>query len=214
MDDVAMIAFYTDGITEAKRDLYGGEKLLFEALSTEGVLYVSAAATLLADSCIPEGAHDDDAALMVISFPRAVGWSFEAENARAAQSARGAFLETLRREATLESDLSGAEIVFGELIGNVVRHAPGPIDVSLEWRNEQAVLHVIDRGPGFEYAPPSDVDLLREDGRGLWLTSQFSEHTYVERLPNYGTHVCVRLHVWRSLQRQPDAETMYTVPAT
>ncbi|MGH7661512.1 MAG: SpoIIE family protein phosphatase [Vulcanimicrobiaceae bacterium] len=203
LEGVAMIAFYTDGITEVKRDLYLGEKTLFDALSTDGILYVSAAATLLADSCIPEGAHDDDAALMVLSFPRSLGWSFEAENARAAQTARGAFLEKLRNEATLESDLSGAEIVFGELVGNVVRHAPGPIDVALEWRKDQAVLHVIDRGPGFEYAPPRDVDIMREDGRGLWLTSQFSEHVYVERLPNYGTHVGVVLPVWRSAKKSP-----------
>lgn len=203
MEDVAMIAFYTDGITEAKRDLYGGEKLLFDALKTEGVLYVSSPASLLADSCIPEGAHGDDAALMVLSFPRAVAWAFEAENARAAQTARGSFLQTLRNETTPESDLAGAEIVFGELIGNVVRHAPGPIDVALEWRNHQAVLHVIDRGPGFEYAPPAEVELLRENGRGLWLTSQFSQHVYVERLPNYGTHVGVLLPVWRSSAAAP-----------
>jgi PAS domain S-box-containing protein len=198
LDDVAMIIFYTDGITEARRDVYEGERRLSEAVRTEGVLYVSSPATLLADSCIPDGPHDDDAALMVLSFPRAAGWSFEAENARAAQTARGDFMDALRREATLESDLAGAEIVFGELVGNVVRHAPGPIDVALEWRNDQACLHVIDRGPGFEYAPPDKIELMREDGRGLWLTSQFSEHVDVERLPNYGTHVCVRLQVWRA----------------
>ena len=198
LDDVAMLVFYTDGVTEATRDVEAGERLLTDVLSKEGVLYVRSPATFLSETCVPEGPRDDDAALMVVSFPRAIGWSFEAENARAAQAARGAFVQCLREEATPESDFAGAEIVFGELVGNVVRHAPGSIDVALEWHNGRAVLHVVDRGPGFEYGPPAEVDLLSEGGRGLWLAHQFGEHVRIERLGRFGAHVCVTLPVWQT----------------
>jgi anti-sigma regulatory factor (Ser/Thr protein kinase) len=213
LEDIAMIAFYTDGVTESTRNLEAGERLLVDTVSTNGILYTRAPATMLSDTCIPDGPHDDDAALMVLSFPRSIGWSFEAENARAAQTARGAFVARLRAEATHESDFTAAEIVFGELVGNVVRHAPGSIDVALEWSDDRAVLHVVDRGPGFDYRPPpKEVDVMREDGRGLWLAHQFGEEVTVERLPGFGSHVSVVLPVRRAsgASRKPAKEAATT----
>ena len=147
---------------------------------------------------LPDGSpHGDDAALMILGFPRSIGWSFDAENARAAWNARGAFMAQLRSEASSESDVHAAEIIFGELVGNVVRHAPGPIDIALEWRDGTGVLHVIDRGDGFCYRAPVRVDTLREHGRGLWLIDRFGGHFEIERLPHFGTHVRVELPVSR-----------------
>lgn len=207
LEDVAMIAFYTDGVTELTRNVDDGEKRMCEALRTDGILYVRAPATMISDWCIPEGPHDDDAAMMVVSFPHSVGWSFEAENARAAQAARGSFMARLQKEATPESDFAAAEIIFGELVGNVVRHAPGSIDVALEWRDNRAVLHVVDRGPGFEYTLPANIDLLSESGRGLWLAHQFGEQVTVECLPGFGAHVSVVLPVFRQSAKRVNAET-------
>jgi PAS domain S-box-containing protein len=198
LDGVAMIVFYTDGVTEATRDLEEGQRRLQAALASEATLYVRSPSTLLAVSCLPEDLHDDDAAILVVSFPHSISWSFDAEDARAAQHARGEFLEQLKSEAEPESDFTAAEIVFGELVGNVVRHAPGSIDVTLEWdTNGNGILHVIDRGPGFECVIPDEVDLLSESGRGLWLCNQFAKSIAVERLPGYGVHVRVELPVAR-----------------
>jgi signal transduction histidine kinase len=135
--------------------------------------------------------------MMVLGFPRSIGWSFDAENAKAAQDARGAFLTRLREEATDDSDLGAAEIIFGELVGNVVRHAPGPIDIALEWAGTGAVLHVIDRGNGFVYEKRQRVDVMREDGRGLWLVARFGLKLSIEHLPHFGTHVRVELPIAR-----------------
>jgi PAS domain S-box-containing protein len=200
--DAALLVFYTDGVTEATHDVEVGERRLREAVATDACLYVRDPATLIAATCLPEGLHDDDAALLVVGFPRSIGWSFDAEDARAAQHARGDFIARLQAEAHAQSDFAAAEIIFGELVGNVVRHAPGAIDVSLEWSEGRAVLHVIDRGPGFEYTLPQEVDLLSEGGRGLWLCHQFSSRVVIEFLRGYGSHVCAVLPVWRGADAQ------------
>jgi PAS domain S-box-containing protein len=195
LDDAALLAFYTDGVTEATRDIEHGERLLNEALARDAALYVRAPAQLVASSCLAGSPHGDDAALMIVSFPRSIGWSFDAENARAAWNARGAFMAQLRSEGAPGGDFHAAEIIFGELIGNVVRHAPGPIDIALEWRDDIGVLHVIDRGHGFRYRAPTRVDTLREHGRGLWLIDRFGGRVDIEQLPHFGTHVRVELPV-------------------
>ncbi len=128
-------------------------------------------------------------------------------NTRAASSWRGCKPRRRRKAISAPS-----EIIFGELVGNVVRHAPGSIDITLEWEGSRALLHVIDRGKGFTYTPPVEIDLLREEGRGLWLIHQFAVFTSIEYLPGYGTHVTVELPVRRKLA-QAQGETMKTVPA-
>jgi anti-sigma regulatory factor (Ser/Thr protein kinase) len=209
--DAALLVLYTDGITEAGHDVEEGERTLQAAVANDAMLYAGSAATLVAASCLPEGPHADDAAVLVVTFPRGTAWQFDADNARSAQHARGEFYARLEAEAGPESDLGAAEIIFGELVGNVVRHAPGAIDVTLEWEGSRALLHVIDRGKGFDYTPPAEIDLLREEGRGLWLIHQFAVFTSIEYLPGYGTHVTVELPVRRKVAAQ--GETMKTVPA-
>jgi PAS domain S-box-containing protein len=211
LSDAAVLVLYTDGVTEAARDLEQGERLLHAAVANDAILYVRGAAALVAASCLPEGPRADDAAILVVTFPRGTAWQFDADNAKSAQHARGEFLARLQEAAAPESDFGAAELIFGELVGNVVRHAPGPIDVTLEWEGLRALLHVIDRGRGFEYTPPANIDLFREEGRGLWLIHQFAVFTSIEYLPGYGTHVTVELPV----RRVPAGHgvTMKTVPA-
>jgi len=212
LHDASLMVLYTDGITEAGRNLLEGERILRTAVANDAMLYVRGAASLLAASCLPEGPRADDAAVLVVTFPRGTAWQFDADNAKSAQHARGEFLARLEGEADRDSDFGAAEIIFGELVGNVVRHAPGAIDVTLEWEGSRALLHVIDRGGGFNYTPPAEVDLLREEGRGLWLIHQFAVFTSIEYLPGYGTHVTVELPVRRKLA-QDQGETIKTAPA-
>ena len=71
--------------------------------------------------------------------------------------------------------ISRAELAFGELIGNVVRHAPGPIEISLTFVAGDAVLSVRDRGPGFE---PHSIrlpdEVYAEHGHGLFLVEAYA----------------------------------------
>jgi PAS domain S-box-containing protein len=193
-DDVDLLALYTDGLVEATRDIEHGERLLRAAMSRDAVLYTHNAASFIAACCLPVRAPDD-VAVLTLTMPRAALWSFDADDGNAAQTARDGFVRELRLRASDDSDFAGAELIFGELVGNVVRHAPGPVDVALEWRDERAVLHVVDRGEGFSYERPGRVDLLREDGRGLWLVEAVGRGLRTDQLPRFGNHIEVVLPV-------------------
>jgi anti-sigma regulatory factor (Ser/Thr protein kinase) len=104
-----------------------------------------------------------------------VSWHFRADNADSAQSARAAFCYHLRRNGVATAAVARAELVFGELVGNVVRHAPGPIEIDLAFDRDDAVLTVRDRGAGFE--PQRNVlpKAWEESGRGLFLIEAYAE---------------------------------------
>lgn len=194
-----MLLFYTDGLTEATHDLAYGERRLHQVVASEAILYVRNAAKFACDACLPIGAQDDTAVLAV-SFGGRRHWSFDAENAQAAHDAREEFVAYLRGEAVAEADFAAAEIVFGELIGNVVRHAPGPIEVQVDWSGDSPVLHVTDRGRGFVRHPGLPANPLSESGRGLYIIDQFTRNLRVERIAGYGNHVAVELTIDRKQQ--------------
>ncbi|MGA3038272.1 MAG: SpoIIE family protein phosphatase [Vulcanimicrobiaceae bacterium] len=196
--DVAAITFYTDGVVEASRDITAGEETLIRALGTGAIPFVRSPATLIASTCLPAQVQDD-AAIFVVAFPHTT-WRFHADHARAATDARRSFVDHLRAEAGESSEIDGAEVIFGELVANVVRHAPGPIDIALEWIDGFAVLHVTDRGNGFKFESRRRADVLMESGRGLWLVEQFGGSVDVERIEGYGTHVRVTLPVERAAE--------------
>src|SRR5579863_606206 len=58
-------------------------------------------------------------------------WQYQAIDAKEALSARHAFVAFLREACTSKSDCAGAMVVFGELVTNVILHAPGPIEITL-----------------------------------------------------------------------------------
>jgi len=60
------------------------------------------------------------------------GFSFRIADASLANNARTIFQRYLTTQVDAgSSDVDGAELIFGELLGNVARHAPGAIDVRL-----------------------------------------------------------------------------------
>lgn len=200
LDGAQLLVLYTDGLTEATRDVAFGEQRLQQVANSEAILYVRNAARFVCDACLPHNAQDDTAVLTV-SFGERSHWTFDAENAQSAHDARSQYVERLREGATPDSDIDAAELIFGELVGNVVRHAPGPIDVQLEWEHGEAVVHVTDRGKGFIRNPALPVDPLSESGRGLYIISLLAANVRVERIPGYGNHIAVVLPV-RALAEQ------------
>ncbi|HEV7180796.1 MAG TPA: SpoIIE family protein phosphatase [Candidatus Baltobacteraceae bacterium] len=191
-----MIVLYTDGLTESTHDLLAGEARLDSVLRSDAIKFASDPAQMLCDACLPPNAPDDTAVL-TISFSLLRHWAFDAEDARAAQDARGEFVAYITEHAP-DGDIDAAELIFGELISNVVRHAPGPIDVQVEWSQEYATLHVTDRGRGFDRAPELPEDPMRESGRGLYIVDALARQCRVEYVPGYGTHIAVELPVTRS----------------
>jgi anti-sigma regulatory factor (Ser/Thr protein kinase) len=123
-------------------------------------------------------------------------WSFDADDRLAATEARRAFVEALRQGGALEGDIPGAELVFGELLGNVVRYAHGAVEMVLDWSGSRPpVLHALDRGPGFLLVPRLPTDLLSENGRGLFLVSTVAEEFNVTPRDGGGAHARVVLNV-------------------
>jgi anti-sigma regulatory factor (Ser/Thr protein kinase) len=95
-------------------------------------------------------------------------WYFRSTNATEALSERRAFVKFLRTRCTPESDFQATEIVYGELVANVVRHAPGPIEIMLRSNARDAVtIEVCDTAVDFRIARPVQPPLDSETGRGL-----------------------------------------------
>jgi anti-sigma regulatory factor (Ser/Thr protein kinase) len=124
------------------------------------------------------------------------GFSFRIAGASLANNARIIFQRYLAAQAAAGSDVYGAELIFGELLGNVARHAPGAIDVHLRWNGAVAILEVSDHGPGYSV---DDVRLpgdYAESRRGLFLVSSFGRDLKV-RHENGRTTTTVTLPVSR-----------------
>ncbi len=95
-------------------------------------------------------------------------WHFRAADAAEALPERREFIKFLRTRCTPESDFQAAEIVFGELVANVVRHAPGPIEIMLRSNERGTVtVEVCDNAMHFTIARPVEPPLYAESGRGL-----------------------------------------------
>ncbi|MGC2128878.1 MAG: SpoIIE family protein phosphatase [Candidatus Aquilonibacter sp.] len=192
----SMLVLYTDGLVEASRDAVAGEGMLRAVLSTDAILHAANPAEFV-ERAIAGEAPRDDIAVIVVNFAHAMmRWQFEAADSRSAYTMRDQYFRSLLRwSETDDEQLSVCGLIFAELIGNAVRHAPGPLSASLEVRGDSIVLHVIDDGPGFDFKPALPRNLWAESGRGLYLIQRLSRGVVVERLPGRGSHVAVTLPV-------------------
>jgi anti-sigma regulatory factor (Ser/Thr protein kinase) len=129
------------------------------------------------------------------------GFSFRITNAALAHNARRIFGTYLAAQAEPSSDLYASELIFGELLGNVARHAPGPVDVRLRWNGPRAILEVTDNGPGYAVDNPQlPSDDLAESRRGLFLVASFGAELSV-RTEGQVTTTSVVLPVTRRVAR-------------
>ncbi|MGB6986803.1 MAG: SpoIIE family protein phosphatase [Candidatus Aquilonibacter sp.] len=194
--DRSMLVLYTDGVLEASRDVVAGEKMLEAVLASDAVLHAANSAEFI-ERAIAHQAPRDDIAILVVNFSHStLRWQFEAADSRSAYAMRDEFFRSLLSHCAIDDEeLATCGVIFSELIGNAVRHAPGPLSVSLELREQALLLHVIDKGPGFTYRPKLPANLWAESGRGLYLISKLAHRVEVERVPGLGSHVTVTLPV-------------------
>jgi anti-sigma regulatory factor (Ser/Thr protein kinase) len=114
--------------------------------------------------------------------------------------ARRSFRTEIERYAAAGSDLDGAELIFVELVSNVIRHGDGTGDVSLRWCDRCTLLVVTDTGRGFGvWRRPAFPETLAERGRGLALVAALSDGMRMGNRPAGGAYVCAVLPVRRSL---------------
>ena len=125
-------------------------------------------------------------------------WHIHADDPEDALRERNSFLVALGQECgDPEFDHFTAQLIYTELIGNVMRHARGPVDVQLRCVDGKALLHVFDRGTGFVLDPVLPQAPLQEGGRGLFLVTQFAERVKVHTLEGHGTCVSAVFAVGR-----------------
>ena len=99
-------------------------------------------------------------------------WYFETDTARDALAGRRLLEQYLSDHC--EGDVFAASVVYGELVSNVVKHAPpGGVRVWLERQGGRYVLCINDSGPGFNPRKVRDLpDANAESVRGLYLIRQ------------------------------------------
>jgi anti-sigma regulatory factor (Ser/Thr protein kinase) len=193
-----MLVLYTDGITEAEHDPVRGE-LRLRAATAALTMHEPHPAVVLADA-MRVGSAKDDIALLTIRRaalrPEEVvlhRWSFDAQDANRGRELQAAFRSLLLAHGMPMASMTFAETILAELLGNVVRHAPGLVEVVLDTGASSPILSVLDRGQGFQYFPKLPHDLLSERGRGLFIVSQLAEDFTVQRRRGNGSHARVVL---------------------
>lgn len=210
----ASLVMYTDGLIEADFDVIGSEQRLYEAVARLRNGSSPTAAGIF--QLVATTGARDDVAILVASIERArfcadagvpsvSAWHFDAHDYTAGRGARTEFVR-LMQERCGDADVTAAELVFGELLSNVVKHAPGPCAIYTDWDGEAPVLHVLDRGPGFSFAPRLPRDPLAESGRGLFIVDSLTEDFNVTPLGGSGSHArAVIASERRRLARREDS---------
>jgi serine phosphatase RsbU (regulator of sigma subunit)/anti-sigma regulatory factor (Ser/Thr protein kinase) len=200
----SLLVLFTDGLTESTHDYAEGERRLFDALCDETIAGARDAARAIHDRVLHDGVRDDVAilALRFVGAPGAVErWSFDIADAGAAHVTRSAIVARLRERGAAPGDTFTAELIYGELIGNVVRYAGGAVDVRLDWHSGAPVLHVLDRGPGFAYVPGLPADIFAESGRGLYIVQHATREFTITPRPDGGSHARALLPLARDAHR-------------
>jgi PAS domain S-box-containing protein len=200
----SMLVLYTDGFTEATRDVEEGERHLCRLMASESVLSAAHPAREII-AAVTDRIHDDVAILVLrfdaVRYPSARGgagrptgsyWRFDACDDAMARSVRAAIVAELRQHDVDDADAATAELLFSELLGNVVRHSGGEVEIALDL-TQVPVLHVLDRGPGFTFTTRLPANLLNETGRGLFIVSSLAREFSVVPRQDGGSHARVVL---------------------
>lgn len=191
-----LLVLYTDGITEITRDALVGEATLRRVLESEAIVHAANPARYV-ERAVAGVQQRDDIAIMTMRFgSNGHDWRFDVGDSSAAYAIKRdllAFLDGLGEPTARERH--AFELVLSELIGNSVRHAPGPLSLSVSAEEGAATLHIIDEGEGFDFQPALPRDLWSESGRGLFLISQLAADVRVTRLPGYGSYIRATLPV-------------------
>jgi anti-sigma regulatory factor (Ser/Thr protein kinase) len=122
-------------------------------------------------------------------------WRFDPQWSDVSVRVRRELCAALERASLDAARVLDAELIFAELIGNALRHAPGTVELILEARDDRVVLHFLDKGPGFAFIPRLPSDLYSEVGRGVFLIAHFANNFIVERRPGGGSHARITFSI-------------------
>ncbi len=187
----SLLALYTDGLTEATHSLDEGYSKLFAALHDPKVRSAASPAKAIYEAMLPDGSKDDVAILTVRTGEATRGRMFPIPSARdeaAVRSMQRHLLKALRDGGMRDEAVRSAELIVAELVGNLMRYAPGPAVFTLAWHDGIPVLHLQDSGPGYEFAAKLPADPLAESGRGLFLIGMLARNFVVSPRLGGGSH--------------------------
>lgn len=211
-----VVVLYTDGMTEFSRDTAAIENKLATAVSLlVGDTSMARPAKAIQELIFDDRHPTDDAALLLMQFsavraedrhpdslPLEKVWRFHSSSAHTAQASRREVMAYLRTMAANPENLFEVELVVGEIFANTVQHAPGLVEVRVDWFNENPVITVRDTGPGLEFfVGKLPDDSLSENGRGLFLVHTLACNVTLRARPGYGTELRAVLPLTRALER-------------
>ncbi|HEY6235089.1 MAG TPA: SpoIIE family protein phosphatase, partial [Candidatus Elarobacter sp.] len=201
LDDISLLVLYTDGLTEVHRDPVAGEEDLADLLGGEEVLTSANPARFIMRLASAARARDDAAVLVVRLDGNRTNWGFDVVDSASAYAIKQDYLSAISAYAGPDGDVSACALIFSELVGNALRHAPGRLSLSLSSDEKGMWLHVMDEGTGFDAEPALPKDIWSESGRGLFLVQALADEVVVHRLPQYGSYIKVLLPVTPSTAR-------------
>lgn len=121
-------------------------------------------------------------------------WRFHSSDARTARASRKELVAFLAPLTESSDDLFTAEFVLGEMLANTVEHAPGLVEITIDWSDDFPRLTAVDSGPGMRLprvvGTPDD---LSESGRGLFLINALACDVTIDSSPETGTRLCATL---------------------
>jgi len=187
-----LLVLYTDGLTELHRDPISGERELISSL--RDIPDNVSAAEEIRKALIAGDPYDDVAilTLRMLGDREQCGFSCDVRDGEAAARLRRSVVDFLRAKGTPESWLFDAEVIVGELLGNVARHARGLAEVYVDFHAGAPALRVLDRGNGPPFASRTAA-AAEECGRGLFLVARLGSNLQIAARPGGGSEVSVVL---------------------
>jgi len=207
-----VVALYTDGMIEFSRDVIAAEAKLRAAVGlVVGNTSIARPALAVQEIVFDDVPTRDDAALLLLQFskverdslldvPDALDktWRFHSSDAFTAHTSRHEIMAYLRRMAANPAEVFNAELILGEILANTVEHAPGLVEVHIDWSADKPAVTIRDTGPGLPALEGGlPVDLMSEGGRGIFLIKALAEKASVSPSPGYGAEIRAILPVSR-----------------
>jgi PAS domain S-box-containing protein len=188
----SLLVLYTDGLTEATRNTAEGEARVREALARVDRDGADNIAQFIRRDVLA-GVPIDDVAILTLAVgdrspEHTTRWTISTADAATAVRLRRDVAALLRDRGASESEAGDAELILGELLGNVVRHTQGDVEVVLDTSGEFPVVHALDRGRGFTFIARLPQDEMSETGRGLFISAMLARDLTVVRRPDGGSH--------------------------
>lgn len=217
LPDESIVVFYTDGLVEFERDaLAAMEAVRAAACEVLDDRSSTPPALAIKQRVMKSATRRDDVAVLVVQMTGAAAgerriahhptktWRFHSRDARSGHDARQAVAAFLREYADDSESLFQSELIIGEALANTVEHAPGLVEVTIDWTGEHAKLLVCDSGPGLNRPVDRTLpDPLSEDGRGLFIIGALSPDLQVRDIAGVGLELRCTLPIRRSVRALP-----------